>query len=73
MEDERTGNDRPSLRRAFLDHLLYSQSRTKAESTLHDKYVALALSMVLALIEASERVLATARQLLRAAPSADPR
>ena len=43
VEDDRTGTDRAALRRAFLDHLLYSQSRTKNDSTPHDRYMALAL------------------------------
>jgi len=43
VEDDRTGMDPIVLRRAFLDHLLYSQSKLLADATPHDMYYAVAL------------------------------
>ncbi len=45
VEDDRTGTDRAALRRAFLDHLLYSKGRPLVGSTAHDRFFALALTI----------------------------
>jgi glycogen phosphorylase len=45
VEDDRTGLDQVTLKRAFLDHLYYSQAKDQPTATLHDKYVSLALAV----------------------------
>ncbi len=45
VEDDRTGMEPVVLRRAYLDHLLYSQSKLLADATPHDKFRALALTV----------------------------
>ncbi len=45
VEDDRTGMDPVVLRRAFLDHLQYSQGRRLNNSTQHDRFTALALTV----------------------------
>jgi len=45
VEDDRSGIDAAALRRAFVDHLLYSEARPLESSTARDRFVALALTM----------------------------
>jgi starch phosphorylase len=45
IEDDRTGMDDATLRRAFLDHLSYSLGKGAATSTDLDRFVALALTV----------------------------
>ena len=45
VEDDRTGMSPVVIRRALLDHLLYSQSKLLGESTTHDMFRALALTV----------------------------
>src|SRR5882757_6931869 len=44
VEDDRTGMDDASLKRAFLDHLSYSIGKGSANSTALDRFIALALT-----------------------------
>ena len=44
-EDERTGLDKDIIRRAFLDHLFFSQGKFPALATLNDYYLALAYTV----------------------------
>jgi starch phosphorylase len=41
VEDDRTGMDVLTLKRALLDHLYYTQSKSEENATSHDWYVAL--------------------------------
>lgn len=43
VQDDRTGMARPTLRRAFLDHVQYSQGKYPTSATVHDRFNALAL------------------------------
>ena len=45
VEDDRTGMDAASLRRAFLDHLSYSLGKGAANATKLDRFIALALTV----------------------------
>src|SRR5512140_1780917 len=45
VEDDRTGMDDVTLRRAFLDHLSYSLGKGTANSTDLDRFFALALTV----------------------------
>ena len=45
VEDDRTGMDDATLRRAFLDHLSYSLGKRATNSTGLDRFVALALTV----------------------------
>ena len=45
VEDDRTGMDDASLRRAFLDHVAYSLGKRAAHSTALDRFVAMALTV----------------------------
>ncbi|MBW2527514.1 MAG: glycogen/starch/alpha-glucan phosphorylase [Deltaproteobacteria bacterium] len=45
VEDDRTGMQPATLRRAFVDHVQYSRARILGRSTALDRYVALALSL----------------------------
>src|SRR3954467_1145576 len=45
VEDDRTGMDDASLKRAFLDHLSYSIGKSAFNSTKLDKFFALALTV----------------------------
>ncbi len=45
VEDDRTGMDELSLRRAFLDHLSYSLGKGKGSSTKLDRFIAMALTV----------------------------
>src|SRR5260370_17564726 len=45
VEDDRTGMDDVTLRRAFLDHLQYSLGKRAVNSTALDRFVALALTV----------------------------
>jgi starch phosphorylase len=45
VEDDRTGMDPVTLRRAFTDHVQYSRSRDLDGATAFDRYMALALSV----------------------------
>ncbi len=45
VEDDRTGMDDASLRRAFLDHLSFSLGKSAGNSTQLDRFVALALTV----------------------------
>lgn len=45
VEDDRTGMDDASLRRAFLDHLSYSLGKNAANSTQLDRFSAMALTV----------------------------
>lgn len=45
VEDDRTGMSPAALRRAFLDHLKYTQGRRLSNSTPHDRFFALALTV----------------------------
>ncbi len=45
VEDDRTGLQPATLRRAFADHVKYSRGRLLANATAFDRYVALALSI----------------------------
>jgi glycogen phosphorylase len=45
VEDDRTGVEEVTLKRAFLDHLYYSQAKDQHTATPHDKYVSLALTV----------------------------
>src|SRR5258708_562199 len=42
VEDDRTGMDPVTLKRAILDHLHYTQSKSEAQAHKYDWYVALA-------------------------------
>jgi len=42
LDDPRTGNDKETLKKAFLDNLLYVQGKFPALATEHDYYLALA-------------------------------
>ncbi len=42
VEDDRTGMDPVTLKRAILDHLYYTQSKSEENATRHDWYLALA-------------------------------
>src|SRR5690554_3039928 len=42
FDDPRTGNGKETLKRAFLDNLLYVQGKFPALATKHDYYLALA-------------------------------
>ena len=42
VEDDRTGMEPVTLKRAILDHLYYTQSKSEHSATKHDWYVALA-------------------------------
>ena len=44
-EDERTGLDKDVIKRAFLDHLFFSQGKFPALATLNDYYLALAYTI----------------------------
>ncbi len=43
VQDDRTGMQRPTLRRAFLDHVQYSQGKHPGSATVYDRFNALAL------------------------------
>jgi starch phosphorylase len=45
VEDDRTGMDDASLRRAFLDHLSYSLGKSRANATKLDQFFAMALTV----------------------------
>ncbi len=45
VEDDRTGMDDASLRRAFLDHLSYSLGKNAGNSTELDQFIAMALTV----------------------------
>jgi len=45
VEDDRTGFDHAALRRAFLDHLQYSQGRAFGNATRLDRFYALSLTV----------------------------
>ena len=45
VEEDRTGMDVPTLRRAFMDHLLFSQGTEFIRATAHDQFMALALTV----------------------------
>jgi glycogen phosphorylase len=45
VEDDRTGMHPDALGRAFIDHVKFSRGHGLAESTAHDRYAALALSI----------------------------
>jgi glycogen phosphorylase len=45
VEDDRTGMDNASLRRAFLDHLSYSIGKSPTSSTELDRFIALAMTV----------------------------
>src|SRR5258706_4771377 len=45
IEDDRTGVYAPALRRAFVDHLMYSQGRALGHATRFDRFCALALTV----------------------------
>ena len=45
LEDDRTGMDDATLRRAFLDHLAYSLGKRAGTSTPLDRFVAIALTI----------------------------
>lgn len=45
IEDDRTGMDDATLRRAFLDHLQYSQGKSRSNSTDLDRFFALAFTV----------------------------
>jgi starch phosphorylase len=45
VEDDRTGMSVETLKRAFADHLLYSQGKSESIATLHDYYMALAYTV----------------------------
>src|SRR5262249_51988983 len=45
VEDDRTGMDDASLRRAFMDHLSYSVGKSTNNSTELDQFFAMALSV----------------------------
>ncbi len=58
VEDDRTGLHPTTLRRAFVDHVVFSRGRRLANSTALDRYIALALSIRDRLVqrwEATER------------------
>jgi len=44
-EDERTGLDKDVIKRAFLDHLFFSQGKFPALATMNDYYLALAYTI----------------------------
>jgi starch phosphorylase len=44
-DDERTGMDKEAIKRAFLDHLFFSQGKFPALATLNDYYLALAYTI----------------------------
>ncbi|HMM44512.1 MAG TPA: glycogen/starch/alpha-glucan phosphorylase [Candidatus Macondimonas sp.] len=44
-EDERTGLDKDVIKRAFLDHLFFSQGKFPALATMNDYYLALAYTV----------------------------
>ncbi|HET7688152.1 MAG TPA: glycogen/starch/alpha-glucan phosphorylase [Candidatus Macondimonas sp.] len=44
-EDERTGLDKEVIKRAFLDHLFFSQGKFPALATMNDYYLALAYTI----------------------------
>ncbi|MGK7873651.1 MAG: glycogen/starch/alpha-glucan phosphorylase [Xenococcaceae cyanobacterium] len=45
VEDDRTGMSVETLKRAFADHLLYSQGKFESLAALHDYYMALAYTV----------------------------
>lgn len=45
VEDDRTGMSEVALKRAYIDHLYYSQAKDQHTATTHDKYVGLALTV----------------------------
>jgi starch phosphorylase len=45
VEDDRTGMDSATLRRAFLDHLAFSLGKRAQNSTVHDRFMAIALTI----------------------------
>ena len=45
IEDDRTGNEKETLKRAFLDNLYYLQGRIPEVATRNDYYMALAYTI----------------------------
>ena len=45
VEDDRTGTSRETLKRAFMDNLLYTQGKYESIAVLHDYYMALAYTV----------------------------
>jgi starch phosphorylase len=66
VEDDRTGTDPQALRRAFNDHLHYSQGRALGHATAYDRFFALALTV-------RDRLVNRWAQTVEAYAKADPK